>query len=51
MDAVTKDLTKLAKFNSLNYQAFLKIIKKHDKVYGCAVLRGALRKVNIGPLY
>ena len=32
LDAVTKDLVKLAKFNSLNYTALLKIIKKHDKV-------------------
>jgi SPX domain protein involved in polyphosphate accumulation len=32
MDAVTTDLTKLAKFNSMNYTAFVKIIKKHDKV-------------------
>eukprot|EP01134_Creolimax_fragrantissima_P002653 CFRG2653T1 len=48
---VTVDITKLAKYNSLNYTGFLKILKKHDKVTKYCLKPSFLARLTRQPFY
>jgi SPX domain protein involved in polyphosphate accumulation len=51
LDNVTADITKLAKFNSLNYTAFLKVLKKHDKLTNIRLKNTFLTRLTKQPFY
>eukprot|EP00124_Ichthyophonus_hoferi_P003234 Ihof_evm1s269 gene=Ihof_evmTU1s269 len=51
LDDITGDITKLAKFNSLNYTAFVKILKKHDKVTDFQLKHSFLARLTTQPFY
>lgn len=51
LDLVTSDITKLAKFNSLNYTGFLKLLKKHDKLTNIRLKNTFLARLTKQPFY
>lgn len=51
LDLVTHDITKLAKFNSLNYTGFLKLLKKHDKLTSIRLKNTFLARLTKQPFY
>lgn len=48
---MTSDITKLAKFNSLNYTGFLKLLKKHDKLTNIRLKNTFLARLTKQPFY
>eukprot|EP00124_Ichthyophonus_hoferi_P000983 Ihof_evm15s43 gene=Ihof_evmTU15s43 len=51
MDEITEDIKKLSSFNSLNYTAFLKILKKHDKITSYKLKHTFLARLTNQPFY
>eukprot|EP00123_Amoebidium_parasiticum_P018195 comp24129_c1_seq2/m.43811 comp24129_c1_seq2/g.43811 ORF comp24129_c1_seq2/g.43811 comp24129_c1_seq2/m.43811 type:complete len:676 (-) comp24129_c1_seq2:233-2260(-) len=51
MDGITEDITKLSSFNSLNFTAFVKILKKHDKVTSYKLKHTFLARLTAQPFY